>query len=1058
MSARPSIRRPRPDNVVSVPRLSSNATDRPRCAHGARHRLLRLSGIALAIAGALNATLLRAADRSADFSAALRERGWDDTAVEFLDWVEQSPLITAEFRKELPYQRAQSLAAQGRSARSPAEREQLLAQAAADFEAFAKEQPASEATLDALRQSANLYAEQALSLLSTAKQLPKEATAQRKDAQLKARESFAKATGVTKRIVDACTQELAALPKPTEIQADSAAKARRDLLRDRQVEARFLLARLAFEAAATFGSKSDEHSKALEAASSQFGKLVEEYHNSLVGATSRFYQGRCAQEMGAFEKALGCYQDLVRAPTADAELRRWTARAHRRRAECLVAIDKRDDAIADCEDWITSSSPAERQQPEWLEVQYRLAEGYQVSLKDIEDAGDAKQLQTKVRNLLRDVSQHPNEFQQEARLALAALGKRANKSGEPAEYKNFEEAFTAGKTSLELWNSSMLAARLARENNPEAEEELKAEADQYRTQALQMLEATLRLADRQTPIEQLNAARYYVCVLYWEDKRFHEAAVLAEFLASRYPESEHAASAAKIALAAYEQACIEARAGGNGDATASSYEARKLAEIAELVALRWPQSAEASSAVNVLIQTALRENRLADAEALLARLPAESRGAAELSLGAGLWTQYLRTAAEEREAPSDAAIALRDKAGSLLTQGFASLQEGRKVTASAAAGSLYLVQYLLAKGDAKGALEVLEHETAGPLALVEAEDEAAARPEFVLETYKTALRAYLSAEPPQREQAEGMMSALDEFVSAQGGEQAAQKLTEVYLGLGVQLQRQLKDLSTYGQKEKAAVVAAAFGDVLDRVAARPDADTWRIRTWLAQTNLQLGQALSGKESLAYIKRAQESYQDILDAAAKDKNYAPDAMKLLGVRMQLGECLAALGEHKKAIEQYGAILRQRPNTIDLQQSAATALQKWGVAKKDLAPLDRSIRGDLPQKDGKNLIWGWLKLATMADSAKRQAAAGAAASPESKERAAKFEDMFFDARYNVAKSRYLAGTIAPAETRQEHLKAARANIDQMKTLYPELGGPKWKAAFEELSKQIDQELAK
>jgi hypothetical protein len=30
--------------------------------------------------------------------------------------------------------------------------------------------------------------------------------------------------------------------------------------------------------------------------------------------------------------------------------------------------------------------------------------------------------------------------------------------------------------------------------------------------------------------------------------------------------------------------------------------------------------------------------------------------------------------------------------------------------------------------------------------------------------------------------------------------------------------------------------------------------------------------------------------------------------------------------------------------------------------------------------------------------------------------------------------------------------------MRTLYPDLGGPNWKAAFADLSKQIDQELAK
>ena len=1045
--------------MVSVFSTSSNATDRRGCAHGAFGCVLRSSGAIIKIALLIGATSLHAADRNADFSAALRERGWDDTAVEFLDWVETSPLITAEFRKELPYQRALSLAAQGRSARSLADRERLLAKAAADFATFAKGQPASEPVLDALRQSANLYAEQALSLLSSAKQLPDQATAQRNEAQRKAREGFTEATAVAKQIVDVCAKELAALPKPTAIQADAKAKARRDLLRNRQVEARFLLARLAFEQAATYEPKSDDHSKALEASSNQFGELVEEYRDSLVGATSRFYQGRCYQELGAFEKALGCYQDLIRAPTADVEFRRWTARAHRRRAECLIALDKLDDAIADCEEWIASSRPAEREQPEWLEVQFRLAEAYQAKLKaGVEDAGDAKQMQTKARNLLRDVSQQPNEFQQDARLALASVGQRAN-NGAVTEFKDFEDAFAAGKTSLELWNSSMMASKLARENNPEAEKELIEEADEHRDQALQTLETALKLVNRQTPIEQVNAARYYVCILYWEDKRTQEAAVLAEFLATRYPESEYAAGAAKVALAAYEQLGIDARAGGNGAPAVadSSYEARKLAELAELVALRWPDSAEASSAVNVLIQAALRENRTADAEALLARLPAQSRGAAELSLGAGLWTQYLRTMAGQREAPDEEAIAIRDKAGALLTQGFASVSKSGKSTASAAVGSLYLVQYLLAKGDANGALEVLDHETVGPLALVEAQDEAAIRPEFVLETYKAALRAYLSAEPPQPEKAEEMMSALDEFVSAQGGDQASQELMKVYLGLGVQLQRQMKELTGYGQAEKASQVAKSFRQILDRVAARPDADTWRIRTWVAQTNLQLGQALSGEESLAYVERAKTSYEAILASAAKDKNYAPNAESLLGVRMQLAECLVALGEHQKAIEQFGAILRQRPNMLDLQRSAATALQQWGVAKKDLSALDRSIGGDLRQKDGKNLIWGWVRLAVMADNARRQIA-GSAASPEAQERAARFEDLFFEARYNVAKCRYLAGTIATAAARQGQLEAARTNIAQMVTLYPEMGGAKWKAAFEELGKQIDQELGK
>ena len=310
----------------------------------------------------------------------------------------------------------------------------------------------------------------------------------------------------------------------------------------------------------------------------------------------------------------------------------------------------------------------------------------------------------------------------------------------------------------------------------------------------------------------------------------------------------------------------------NASNAAPSYEATKLAQLAELVAARWPESAEASSAANVLIQTALRENRLADAEALLERLPAEGRGAAQLSLGAGLWTQYLRGTAGNRDNPGEEALALREKAGALLGQGFESLREKGDPNVASAVGALYLVQFLLANGDAEQAIGVLENENAGPLALVESGAEVAQKPEFILETYKAALRAYLSAEKPDRKKSQRMMELLEKFAESGGG---AQKLTDVYLGLGMQLQRQLKELNASGQAAKAKQVAAAFGDVLARVSARPDANDWRVRGWVAQTNLQLGQELTGDEAKPYIDRATTAYAATLKAAAEDPKYAPD---------------------------------------------------------------------------------------------------------------------------------------------------------------------------------------
>lgn len=1008
----------------------------------------------LGLIGSLLASAIsHAADSNAAFSAALRERGWDDTAVEYLNWVETSPLATPDFAKQLPYERALSVTAQARQTHNRAEREQLLREAAAEFEKFAAQESGAQTGIDALRQSANLYAELAIVTLAEARQLPPQAETQRADLKAQASELFAKASTATKEVVDVTAKQIAELPKATEIQANVEAKARRDQLRDRQVEARFLLARINFEQAAAFDRGSPEFEKTLNAASKQFGELVEEYRRSLLGATSRFYQGRCAQELGDNQKALGCYEDLVRIASDDAEFRRWVAKAQRHRTESLLDLDKIDDAVKGSEGFLRESKPAERQQPEWLEVAYRLADAYQAKLKqgELRDS-EAKRLRSNAFELLREVSQHPNEFRQQAQLALASLG--PNSSGEAP--KNFEEAFAAGKTAIDLWNSANVAAKVAKENNSADAEALQEQAKAKRADAQRMLETATALAAADTPLEQLNAARYYLAILYWEGRQLHEAAVLSEFLATRYPENEYAPTAAKVALAAYEALAIEAKsAQGNAGDADLSYEATKLAQLAELVATRWPQSAEASSAVNALIQTALRENRLADAEALIAKLPPESRAAAQLSLGAGLWTQYLRSTVGNRDNPGEDALALRKKAGQLLSEGFQPIRKAGNPNKTSAVGALYLAQFLLANGDAEQAISVLEDKQAGPLTLVESGAAVANEPGFTPETYKAALRAYLSTATPNRQEAERMMAALEKSTAADGD---AKKLTQVYLGLGVQLQRQLKELNAAGQADKAKQIAEAFGDVVARVSARPDADDWQVRGWIAQTNLQLGQELSAEEAKPYIDRATAAYQAMLKAADENPKYAPDEDAKLGVRMRLAECLAATGDHEGAVKQFGAILADKPNMLDVQKGAAVALQQWGMQKKDLKAFNRSIQGDLPQKDGRNLIWGWLKLAAMANSARAQAAQVSPVTEESRLRANRFEELFFEARYNVAKSRFLAGKAAPEDQRRAQFEAAKTNIEQMAKLYPNLGGPSWKPLFDELLKQANLELEK
>ncbi len=1018
-------------------------------AHSQRRKLI----VAL-LAASTTGTVAAAADRNTEFVAALRAAGWDDTAVQFIDWVEVSPLMTDEFGRQISFERAVSLAAQGRQSRDRNEQTQLLRQAAENFQQFAGDDPESTRALDALRQSAHLYVELALAKLAVAAPLPDE-TAAAEIARREAREGFDHAATATEQLLGLCTDRLADLPKPTVIQSDPEAKALRDLLRNRQAEARFLLALISFESARAYEPESDERREALGQAWNGFGKLHEEFRDTQVGSSSRLYQGRCAQQQGDYAKALGCYQDLIQPTPVNPEFRRLAARAFRYRAECYLAQDKPDDAIRECEEWLSTSRPEERKNPEWLEVAFRLADSYQAHLKNSDNgARDAKRVESEVRTLLRDVADDPNEFQREARLALASLAQRGAGT---SDFANFSEALAAGRTALELMSSSKLAARLASENNPDAVAELENDAVRSRDDARRAFETAVDLADRQTPLEQINMARYYLCALDWEDGRLEDAAVLGEFIASRYPEHEFAPNAANIALWAWDKLHRESRAAAPAGADAGAFAGRKLAETAQLVASRWPNAPEADRAVSILINVALGENRIDEAEELLAKLPANRRASAELTLGAALWRQYLQTT-EGRDAQFDeAANALREKAAGLLSSGFAAYRDAAEPSAGATISTLCYVQLLLSRGEWQPALEALEDLAVGPLTLVQSESDAAAQPEVMLETYKLALRAYLAAQPPRRDEAQDAMKSLDEFVAKQGGD-ATEKLASVYLSLGLQLQRQMKDLSAAGQDARAEEVAAAFGDVLARVAARPNGGDWKLLNWVAQTNLQIGQGLRGDRARPYLERAQQSLEAVLAAAQQGNDGAPDAAQVLGVRKRLADCLVAMGKYQQGVEQYALLLRDRPAMLDVQQAAAAAYQAWGAAEERPEAIDQAIRGAAAGRDGRNLVWGWLRLATAADGARRRAAEMAASDAKAAQDATRYTEIFFEARYNIARARFLGATIAQGGARRDQLEAAQKNIESMRTLYPDLGGPKWKAAFESLLKQIGEELTK
>ncbi|MEM9353814.1 MAG: hypothetical protein AAGA92_12435 [Planctomycetota bacterium] len=982
----------------------------------------KVAAVLLSYAGALLVVFPAAAqnaDSEVRFVEGLRQRGWNDTALEYLDRVEEDPLAMPGFVQRIDYERAKTLAAMAQAEGGLASATDRVEQAAAAFEAFARANPDNPLALEAQREAATVLTTRAAALLDGSPNGSDPA----------ARALLERAEQTMRSVLEETQRRVSLLPKPTEVRLDAESRAARARLRTNLAEAQFSVARIAFDKARTFPGDTETRQEAFDEAAAEFAALHERYPKKLIGLYGRFYQGRCLQEVRDYKGALNCYADIVNQPVGKPDFRRLVARTYWRRAQCLSSTGKADEAIAECNDWLDNTSSSERNLPEWLAVAYQLAEMNLAQAELAKQGSRSDRMVSDARRLLRVVADRPNQFQKLAARRLMSLSRSKSPTAQP---KSFAEAAAMGREALERMSSASLAAKLAEKNNPEAAPELAEETGRYRSQATRAMRLGLRLAGPDDDPEEVNGLRYQLAWLYWEADQPHEAAVLGEYLATRHAESKHAAAGAKIALAAYEKLYQRANRETPGE---TGFESTRIAAIAELIARRWPNSAEAAAAQTLLVNTALAEGRVADARGLLERLPASKRAAAELALGSALWAEHARSGG----APDDPAA---QDAAELLRSGYEGLSPTATPTPAQAAGILYYTQSLLAAGEADTAVEVLENPNNGPLALAGRRGAGLSK-QLAVEAQKLALRGYVLQSPPQREKAVRLMRSLRKSSGGKG-------ITGALVTLGAELQKQIQDLRARGEHQAASSVAKTFYELLTEVAESEDAADWRTRSWVADASLQLGAALSPAEARPYLEQAADACRELLKLAEDDPSAAPSPVAVLAVRKRLGDCLAAQGQYDEALGHYADILSSRNSMLDLQQAAAATLQKQGEAQSSVTALEQAIRGARPQPGGKNLFWGWLRLAKVTNHALQKAKRDG---KENSPQAQRYREAFFDAQYNATRARYLAALAASDADRPKHLATARKRLAFMNQLYPEMGGPKWRAAFDDLAQDLE-----
>lgn len=975
-----------------------------------------------------------AADDSTKFVEAMRARGMYDLALDYLNDAQSDRLVSAEFKKQIAYERGVTLIDKWRGTPSASERDRLAEQIKGELAKYSAANAGTPRTADAQQQLATLLNEMATRALSNLENRGGKSD-KAEEIKKEARDQLAEARKLYSEVEKSLESQLEKIPKALDPKTQRAEIDRRNELRARLSQVRVLKSQTLLEQAKTHAKKSGDYKKLNEQAVKDFQDLYDKYGSFVVGFYARVYQGEAYQSLGKDKEASACFEDIIIQGGNNPGTRALVTKALGLQAQIMLADGKVKELLEKQGKWLDSGRGAELRTPDWLALKYLVAEAKRKQAADsgTKDA-DKRKLMEEARTHYMDVSQVAGRYQNDARQILSSEFAGAETTVERRPVKTFDEALQAAKDSINLMNNARQTIEAAKQNNPDGVEALEAQAAKGYDDALYYLEVAATLVDDDTPVAKVNEGRWLSCWLLWQDEQFYRSAVLASFLARRYPEDQTAAQAAQVALASYDKLYQQAMKEGGTDAGVA--EADKLKELSSFITRRWGGTALGDTAFGVLLNFSIKDKQFDVALDLVDQLPEEQRAVFQARIANTMWEAQLRAAIEKDNSFDREGV--RAKAIELLTASYPALVADVAAVDTLAPTALYLAQARLESGDYAEAIKLLEDKKSGPLALAKTNNPIASRQAYGMEAYKAALRSYVSVVPPQTDKAVKTMVELEKIV----GKEDSDKLTKVYLSLGIQLQQQIEELKTAGKNDEAKRVSEAFVAFLDKLNERGSSDP-TVRQWIAQTYFRLAEGLKGDTSAAevrasYYSRAADSFKLILD----DPNAGIDANRKLGLQLQYAETLRHAGKFAEAMQMFETILAEKEMMIEAQTAAAYTLQDWG--KTDASKFAYAVSGTGPLNEkGKPIVWGWSRLGQVS-------ATVAKSRPELQ---ARFKELFYECWLNIATISVLKAEAGGAK-KAELLKQSRKIVADMVKNYPDLLTMPIRGRFDELMKSIQR----
>lgn len=946
------------------------------------------------------------------FVEGLRQREYFDTAMEYLEWAETQPDLPNDVKQVIPFEKAVTLIQQSKELRNPDQASAVLTRAQAFLEQFLKANPDHPKAAQANSEAAHVFLNKGKVAIIQSRSPSNgnkktELLNQAKDNLDKAGKLFQDAAVK----YDKEWQSYGAFVDATKDSEKAAAKEKAEQMK---IRAELDAGIVKYEEAQIYPKDDPKFKATLKEAFDKFDLIFQKHRTQRAGLFARTYQGKCFEEMGDLQKALGLYKDLLSHKSDDDPLlKSLQAQVTHFKLICLNS-DKRADHVlvnTEAEAWIKDN-------PRLLRTTYGIGIRFEKA-RALEALGKSRELKEDERDRMlkealadaRIVNRGGLQFRDPSQAMITRLMAALKQDG--TDPKDFDTAYGLAKALVDKIKE--MKDTIDGAKDPAEAKQLQTAFEGHLKESSRLLNMALELRKSDTKLKDLNYVRFFLSYVYYLQRRSYDAAVMGEFLGRRYADDKDEdlgslpVDAAYIAMAAYVQAYDRP---GNTD---KDTDIRKVIELSELIVAKWPGTPKATDALVLLGKTYIRLKDFVKAAEILAKVPPESSEylRVQLILGQALWeaTNEGLNKPEAERPPAAKLAEYQTKAQDVLKKAIATMEpklaENESLPDDLALAKFALVDMANQTGQYDEAIKMLEtdkHSLLAAIAIKEGDQRprvGVKSPKIAMEVYKQILRAYIGLQ--NLDKARKAMAELEKIAAGQG-----QDILPIYIALGRQFKEELDRLGKSNPAQYQTVLKS-FESFLDSMLKLKDGQNYSSLAWIGAMFVSLGEAMSDKTAAEkYFAQGSTAYSDLIDKAANDPMFCTK-QQLLAAKAQLVACKRKSGDFSAAADLLKEVLAERPSAIDTQTEACNLYQDWAAS----GPTDAAKKWKVAIDGDSKKIWGWATLSSKLMQSRE---------------VAKFKDQLLDAMYNTAQCRLRAAETLSGAKRAEGLTWASNDVQR------------------------------